>query len=629
VAEAQSAHDRTAAVLAALLVPPIAILSWPFRTDPGVTLDLSWEIGLHQAAAAALRFGHDVVWTYGPLGFLAFPTPFVGATSALAFLAVVLLVGGSVAILLAESRRLFPLWIAPVVALLAARALAFILPTELLQFAALALGVEVLRREDRAGPYRIPVAAGILAAIAILAKLNVGVFLLAGGGAVILAVASPRLRGLSVYGATFVVASVALWLATGQQVLDLLSYARASVDVISGYSEAMANDKPGMVLAILTFAFVAALMLSMAYVDSRAWPRDRRLALAAVMALLTYALWKHGFVRGHFSTTFVTLGFAMLVVVPRSLPRWASAGLLGIAGAAFLVVTQASPIAFIDPRRSPVEFTGQAVDALLPWRWEEAATDTRRRLQSSFGVPSDILADLAGHTVHIDPYQAAVATAYPIFTWHPLPVFQSYQAYTPALDELNAAALRSPDRPERILRRYDPRSFPGGTFAYAVDARNYWFESPAATLERLCRYREIAAGATWQVLGDTGHGCGASTPMGRVMARLGESVAVPEAPSPDSFVVVRVLGLDAGLLGRLRVLAWRAPESFVLLDGNRFRLVPSTAAAGLVLAVPPVAQGSPPFAFGDPVRSISIQARQADADRQVTFEFVAISATGQ
>ena len=36
----------------------------------GADLDVSWQAGLAMAARQGLRFGHDVVFTYGPLGFL-------------------------------------------------------------------------------------------------------------------------------------------------------------------------------------------------------------------------------------------------------------------------------------------------------------------------------------------------------------------------------------------------------------------------------------------------------------------------------------------------------------------------------------------------------------------------------
>ena len=90
------------------------------------------------------------------------------------------------------------------------------------------------------------------------------------------------------------------------------------------------------------------------------------------------------------------------------------------------------------------------------------------------------LAAVAGQTVHIDQWQTVAAFAYPEMRWSPLPVFQSYSAYTTALDEINADRLRRAAAPTRILReRFDDLD---GT-PYAVDRRFVWFEIPAAMLE--------------------------------------------------------------------------------------------------------------------------------------------------
>ena len=129
----------------------------------------------------------------------------------------------------------------------------------------------------------------------------------------------------------------------------------------------------------------------------------------------------------------------------------------------------------------------------------------------------------ASETVHVDPVMASAAYAYPDLDWKPLPIFQSYTAYTSALDGLNADLLRSADAPQRILRNVQPanhtdrlrewidRPFVDGEFLpVSVDGRFRWFESPAAMLETFCRYDEISVTERWQVLARTGRSCGAT-----------------------------------------------------------------------------------------------------------------------
>ena len=54
----------------------LTILAWPIADLPArATLDGSWQIALHLAAERGLRHGVEIVFTYGPLGFLGFRTP--------------------------------------------------------------------------------------------------------------------------------------------------------------------------------------------------------------------------------------------------------------------------------------------------------------------------------------------------------------------------------------------------------------------------------------------------------------------------------------------------------------------------------------------------------------------------
>jgi hypothetical protein len=600
------------------------VVAWPFRTYPLVGVDLSWHVALHQAFTDGLRYGRDIVFTYGPLGFLGRPTPFVGPTSALAFVSVAALLLVAGALIVGASRRLFPLPLAALAALVFGRVLIFVQPFEVLQWLAFALGVALLRpdRVDRRG--WLPVAAAGLVAIAVLGKVDVGAFLAAGAAVVVLAISPRRPRDLTIYLVSLAAWVVGGWLALGQQPLDLVAYGRDSVDIISGYSDAMGVVHPGLRWLAGAFAVLAALLVAVTYQTSRAWARPRRLALAGLLGVLLFALWKQGFVRDHFEASFAALALTVLLMTPRSLPRWGSAAVLVAAVVGVMAAAETAPARYLDIPASVGQLSRQARVSLLPWRWDAAASRTRSQLQAAFKVPPDIVAQLAGRTVAIEPYLAAVPTAYPGFAWRPEPVFQSYSAYTPYLDELNADLLRSPDRPERILRHFSPRTSVTPTIPHDVNARNYWFEAPAATLERLCRYREIAAGATWQLLADTGLACGPSHVISTVAAARGEAVPVPAAPATGDIVIVRVHGLDDGLVGRVRSTLWKGPEWQATLDGVRYRLVAATAGDGLVLSVPASAQGSVPFQFGNPIRTISIRQRGSSGGGELTYEFEAV-----
>ena len=612
------------------LAAAILMLAWPIRTQfVRATVDVSWQLGLHQAAQAGLHFGQDIVFTYGPLGFLARPTPFIGPLSALAFIATAAIYLALVGLLLHESLRLLPAWAAVPLTLAFARAIGWLEPFEALQVLAFGLGVEILRRDSIAKPWRVAIIAGFLASFAILAKVNVGVFVSAMAFVVVLAVSHPRLRGVFVLASATIAFTTGLWLLAGQQLSDLLPYVRASQEIVAGYSDAMGVSPSSARSVYAAFLIVAVVVIAVAFRTSVGWPRDRRLALAALVILLLFASWKFAFVRSHIGPTFVTLGYATLILLPANLRHRVAVSAILAVSVVFLLIIRVPVPRYADVMTSSTEFLQQTRDAALPWRWDTAADRTRQRLQSAFHVPSSILNELNGHTVSIDPSAAAIASAYRMFTWRPVPIFQSYSAYTPALDRINADLLRSPSRPELFLRQFQPRKIRGGpTIPYAIDGRNYWFESPEATIERLCRYREVAVSGSYQVLADTGRQCGAVTPLATVTAALGETIAVPPAPSPDDMVVVRVHGVGDGLLARLRATLWRSPPWHILVDGFRYRLVPGTASDGLVLAVPEAAQGSAPFAFGAPTRTIAVQGSNLAGSDKLTYEFFTVRVPG-
>jgi adenine/guanine phosphoribosyltransferase-like PRPP-binding protein len=108
------------------------------------------------------------------------------------------------------------------------------------------------------------------------------------------------------------------------------------------------------------------------------------------------------------------------------------------------------------------------------------------------------------------------------------------------------------------------------------------------------------------------------------------AVDVPVDARPDRFVIARVGGLEPSALGQLAEALTKAPDWYATLDGTRYRLVPGTAADGLLLAVPAAADGTAPFAFGRPIRTIAIAAgpHGRDSAAMLTYEFFSVPLAG-
>ena len=159
---------------------------------------------------------------------------------------------------------------------------------------------------------------------------------------------------------------------------------------------------------------------------------------------------------------------------------------------------------------------------------------------------------LAGHTVDVQPWEAALAYAYPEVRWRPQPVFQAYSAYTPSLDEANARLLGGDLAPERILWLAPPPA------TLSIDGRDPWFDAPTAKIEMLCRYMPLASASTWQILGRVPDRCAAAVPAGTVTASAGDEISVP-ANLPPGVLTMRVTGVADDLVSRMVTLLYKAP----------------------------------------------------------------------
>jgi len=628
------ARRERGAISTLLLALVVLALVWPVPDAPArIGLDPSWQIGLHLAAWADLRYGVDVVFTYGPLGFLGSSQPLVGWTSRVAFLAAGAVYLGLITVLLVDVRRALPLWAAALLVLVIGRTLAVIEPFEAFLTLAFLLGIDILAGRVSLPADAVAVAYGIAAAMAALGKVDVGVFVGAIGLIVSAAVSRRWWRGVTLYAAAAAVTGLGLWLAAGQRIADLIAYAAGSLQTISGYSESMdPRGNPADFWILPAFLASAALFAWTITVVSADWPGRRRMGLLVLCAVVGFGLSK---LRSTDAFAPVLMGLAIVGAPHRDRRFWLTA--LLVPGIALAAVAQLTAGQYADVLGSARSLGIETARAILPSTAQRAADRSRSTMRSQYHLPPSILAELAGRRVAFDPTEIGVAFAYPEIEWAPLPVIQSYVAYTPALDQMNADRLASSNGPDRILRSITPigdppdwlsrvrgRSpAPGEIIPYVVGGRFRWFEAPLAMRETFCRYRELSSIGNWEVLGRTGDSCGQPELIATVTAQEGAKVDVPIDPRPNRLIIVRVHGLEPTLGDRLKTLLYKADEWYVTMGGVRYRLVAPTAIDGLLLAVPPSADGTGSFAFGPPITSLSIS-RQSGSRRTLEYEFESV-----
>jgi hypothetical protein len=571
---------------------------------PQNSLDNSWEIALHMAASQGLDFGRDVVFTYGPLGFLAAPLLAVGATSSAAYAyATVVQVALALLVLRAATRSFGLAFVA--------LGLPLTIP-DLGLYVAFFLCVWLLERDQAPPWWWLSCVLGAIAAVQVLVKLNNGLTCL-----VLFALAAwrlppSRMRAEAILVGSFLVALVVLWLATGNPVGDLPEWVRHSQQVVSGYTDAMALEdhtrRKQYVLALLLLAGAAAVL-----VPRLRSARDRTIPLVLAACVYAFAFLKEGFVRhdAHDTVFFCAFALGVLAFRWRGWARYAAAALV-LGGVVGVIMGPEFGLRVYQPitlGKAAVMNVRDLVD--VPRR--DSLIESRKLIgRQALDVSPRQLALLRGHTVDVVPVATAAAWSYGL-DWKPEPLLQWYMAYNAALDRFNADALAERGA-ERILR----------SRPWAVDGKEPAFEAPATYLAFLCHYRELASDARWEVLARTENRCGRPRSLRTVEARAGETISVPQAPPGE--LVYATMRFRKPILGRLESLLFK-PVHLPRITLDRTvdeRFIPDTAQDPLVMRVPPSVGMSPLF---DGIRShdtLSVR----NVPSPFTVEFTAVPLSG-
>jgi hypothetical protein len=550
---------------------------WPIDDST----DNTWVFALNYGAAHGLAMGRDLIWTTGPLGYLAFPMD-IGHNLAqgLAFQGAVWLV------LAAIFLDLFFL------AGLAVRNLAyfsifFSLSSPLYWFNFMGLenlllaGVLVLLvlARERGGLSRY---IGALALIGVIPLIKLTGGMLAGGA--VLGFLAERVfhnRGKrwrkeliqQVALAAVVPLAVA---AAGCWVFlpsfdALVRYGRGSLELVSGYGAAMSAAGDPM-----EFAGVAEALLGIGAFLFVRTPAHRRTTwfLAALLTAPLLLSIKHGFVRQdvHVINFFCFAGLALAVM----------ALLLPLAGGrsivAFLVLLNFGilSVEYLFARAS----LGPVVEEAVGFRGTRMAIDALRfdSMRGALAAKTEYrfeariepeMRALIGNSSVASLSQVYSGAAMEGLNLQLYPVVQRYAAYTPYLDERNAAWIRS-QGPRYLL-------FDG----HAIDGRHAWAETPAMWLEVYRWYNTRLRGTRTLLLERR------SRPRFERLHSLGHSAVDPKAglnvPASQSLVFWR-MQCSASSTGALQKLLARVPEVNMQVEGpaadsHTFRVLPEVLSA--------------------------------------------------
>lgn len=557
-----------------------------FRTGLGAardSLDGSWTAVLSWSFSQGAQFGSDIIFTYGPLGFLIpianyHPDTYGLFLAGQVFLSLIwALLASHAALRLGKGAQIIL-----VLLLLAWTPLLIIDVSWYLTFA---FGAVLLQQiADQPSPSRSTwiLAGSTLAAVTVLGLTKFTFTLLwlafVAYGLLQLLLAR-RLRAAAVLAALAAALYGGLWLASGQHPASLPRFLLRGLEISLGYGTAMAVTPP-LAIDLAGLAVLGLASLCLAALLYRA-ERSRRV-LGAFLLLVLALTWKAGYTRadshvGIFLGAASLLAFLSTTLLPPAAPprlqrlHWRSAAAVAALG---LFVSYQVLGGFLPALRDSWHFVAVSLQQAAAPRqlrqqqqatWDNGKRDLdlpeSRRLIGDAGV--DLLMHEQSYVLLND------------FRYVPRPLFQGYAATNAPLARRNEAKLLGKDGPRFLL--YKPQvidnHLPGNEDPLSQLAAMRAFTPRAYEKGFVVLERERSVDPMRPPTAEQWHETG-----------FGRDIAV-DAVGPQLIFY----HVELSLLGRLYALLLREPELGVELtrrDGGTayYRLVRSLGDAGSLVS---------------------------------------------
>ncbi|HZZ18406.1 MAG TPA: hypothetical protein VFE25_03505 [Opitutaceae bacterium] len=571
---------------AVLLTLALALSLMSIPGPPGTGLDGSWQEMLVHAHTVGLQFGRDIIFTWGPWGFLC-TRYHLGAQAA-----VPILIWQTAGQLLMAGCLVNLTWNLPAwrrVVFFACIAVLHWLFQDTVYFLLIALaGVGPLMRPGAKMPQLVFWAVFL----GFLAQLKFTYFVISGAAVAVAACCQwARRSGTSAAAlvAAYGLSVLGTWMAAGQSLDNLYPYIRRSLEISSGYGDAMGLDESwtafgwGVAIAITCGAYCRHLWRN---VPERCLGK----ASSVLLFFVLFVMWKEAFTRADFVALgghifgFVGL-VALLVPTTCSLllgvrrPTWPDASLvLCFLGVYFIESAYYSQVLRIEWER----IYGN-VRVLENLRRQPSDWEAQLGTASEAAALPAIQAEVGKATIDTYNYQEGVPILNGL-TVRARPIFQSYSAYTPSLEGWNLRDYLSDRAPDYLLWNdglVDNR-YPGEDDAMLVETLPSRYE-PVLSENGYWLFRKRAM-------------AGQGRPVHKLLLKktvhLGESVDVPAGQRQAVWIEANPV---PNALGRARALLYKPAEIHILTTDEtglqrQWRLLPRVAATGFIL-VPTLEHG--------------------------------------
>jgi len=258
---------------------------------------------------------------------------------------------------------------------------------------------------------------------------------------------------------TFTILILTVWLIIGQSLFNLPTFIINSLQITSGYSEAMANgfNFTEIKLAMLSIFVISLMTLLGSFI--KPW-RIERFIIAGMIFLGILLAWKAGFVR-HDTHSFTFFAFAILVPFfieyNKNMHKYLLLTFRTLRYIAILVALNGFFMVGETIGYNYSNFIGKWNQQLIEnfdiiTNLKSKADEKERYtevLKQQFALPK--ISGVVGQaTVDIFSWEQGVLFLNE-FDWRPRPIFQSYSVYTPTLIGMNGDFYASNQAPEFVI----------------------------------------------------------------------------------------------------------------------------------------------------------------------------------
>jgi hypothetical protein len=447
-----------------LIITILYLIPKEIWNTPYINLDPSWQIALNLAIKQQLIWGKDIVFTYGPLGYLSTGLPVYTSAFLIGLFTLYISASGGffLYILFKAVKQKYELIFITVFLLLNGHFL-FLRDSIALYFYALFFMLYYLN----SGKWYSIIPVIINCILAFFIKVNTGIiliFVFIGFMLYIFRLSLINLKEFLIYIFSY---TSLLYTLSYLLNVDLLFYIKNSLFIIAGYNDAMVLF-PNLDSLLFAFLIIASIIFLTILNIKKILNSKHELFIFINLALLLYIFFKQSFVRGdgHTDLFFISSPFLIILIFlftnKRQIKEYSYyaiiiACLLSVAGfKGQRIKMLASNLGYI----SISKYMGHYI--FFPSKKLDNSNEIKSR-----ELPERVRDIIGNKTVDVLGFETSYIH-YNGLNYNPRPVIQSYSAYGPELIQLNVNKYESNTAPDFVL--YHPGS---------IDGRHpFWDEAP-------------------------------------------------------------------------------------------------------------------------------------------------------